>query len=137
MIIAALLPVDMICQPQSVSRCSMPMEAGPILTAVIFGLSPQISTSLVLARPSPRRYCTTTDHLQPLTISQKCYISGVLEALKQFGYNFAQLNGANVHSLFNVMTMAPDIHDFFGRLELWFEKAVSESCKSVFFCLIY
>ncbi|SJK98957.1 uncharacterized protein ARMOST_02235 [Armillaria ostoyae] len=33
-----------------------------------------------------------------------------------------QLNGAKVHSLFNVMTMEHNVHEWFTRLEIWFEK---------------
>ncbi|KAK0435631.1 hypothetical protein EV421DRAFT_1908507 [Armillaria borealis] len=33
-----------------------------------------------------------------------------------------QLNGAKVHSLFNVMTMEHNVCEWFTRLEIWFEK---------------
>ena len=51
----------------------------------------------------------------------------MLTVLKFFGYNVDDMNGENVHSLFNVMTMQYDAHNSFDRLEMWFEKTVSIS----------
>lgn len=47
-----------------------------------------------------------------------------MAVLKRLGYDVNQLNGAKVHSLYNVMTMQSDVHDWFDRLEIWFEKTV-------------
>jgi len=52
-------------------------------------------------------------------------VQPILPVLKSFGYDAEALNGTKVHSLWNVMTMAADPHDFFDRLELWFEPKVS------------
>ncbi|KAK0203364.1 hypothetical protein DFS33DRAFT_1261934, partial [Desarmillaria ectypa] len=46
----------------------------------------------------------------------------VLAILKRFGYDVEQLNGTKVYSLYNVMTMQADVHDWFDLLEIWFEK---------------
>lgn len=32
-----------------------------------------------------------------------------------------ELNGENINRLSNVLTAAPEVHDFFGRLEIWLE----------------
>jgi hypothetical protein len=47
--------------------------------------------------------------------------------LKCFGYEDLpeRLNGDGIHSLDNVMTLDPIIHDWFDRLEIWFEAVVS------------
>ena len=49
----------------------------------------------------------------------------MLAVLKRFGYDVDNLNGPQVHSLFNVMTMQHDVHDMFDRLCLWLEATVS------------
>jgi hypothetical protein len=48
--------------------------------------------------------------------------------LKCFGYEGLpeRLNGDGIHSLDNVMTLDPTIHDWFDRLEIWFEAVVSD-----------
>ncbi|KAK0434466.1 hypothetical protein EV421DRAFT_1892740 [Armillaria borealis] len=50
------------------------------------------------------------------------YAASVLEVSKCFGYDVEQLNGAKVHSLYNVMTMEANVHESFKRLGIWFEK---------------
>jgi len=48
--------------------------------------------------------------------------------LKCFGYEDLpeKLNGAGIHGLDNVITLDPGIHDWFDRLEIWFEAVVSD-----------
>jgi len=60
-----------------------------------------------------------------LSLLQKAYSASVLAVLKHFGYDVESLNGPEVHSLFNVMTMEKNVHDWFDRLHLWFEATVS------------
>jgi hypothetical protein len=47
--------------------------------------------------------------------------------LECFGYEDLpeRLNGDGIHSLDNIMTLDPIIHDWFDRLEIWFEAVVS------------
>lgn len=42
-------------------------------------------------------------------------------SVEVFGYDVNELNGPDVHSLRNVMTMQKDVHDRFDHPELWFE----------------
>ena len=44
--------------------------------------------------------------------------------MQRFGYDVKKLNGPDVHSLFNVMTMEKNVHDWFDRLDMWFESTV-------------
>jgi hypothetical protein len=67
-------------------------------------------------------YFTATTEL---ILTQKEYSASVLAVLKRFGYNVESLNGPKVHSLFNVMTMERNVHDWFDRLDVWFEETVS------------
>ena len=60
-----------------------------------------------------------------LSLLQKAYSASLLAVLKRFGYDVESLNGAKVHSLFNVMTMERNAHDLFDRLHLWLEAMVS------------
>jgi hypothetical protein len=60
-----------------------------------------------------------------LLLLQKAYSASVLAVLKRFGYDVESLNGPKVHSLFNVVTMEQNAHDWFDRLQLWFEATVS------------
>ena len=48
--------------------------------------------------------------------------------LKCFGYEDLpkRLNGDGINCLDNVMTLDPVIHDWFDRLEIWFEAVVSD-----------
>ncbi|KAF8347441.1 hypothetical protein F5887DRAFT_31694 [Amanita rubescens] len=55
------------------------------------------------------------------TSSPNEYAASVLAVLSRFGYDVEKINGPKVHSLFNVMTMQKDAHDYFDRLELWLE----------------
>jgi len=48
-----------------------------------------------------------------------------MAVLKHFGYDVESLNGPEVHSLVNVMTMEKNVHDWFDRLYLCFEATVS------------
>jgi hypothetical protein len=63
--------------------------------------------------------------LPELIVAQRDYVASVLAALERFGYNVQNLNGSKVHSLHNVMTMEKNAHDWFDRLEMWFERTVS------------
>ena len=75
-----------------------------------------------------RRYVLDVFPLLPsrsLSLLQKAYSASVLAVLKRFGYDVETLNGLKVHSLFNVMTMEKNAHDWFDRLHLWFEATVS------------
>ncbi|KAK0237604.1 hypothetical protein EDD85DRAFT_951791 [Armillaria nabsnona] len=51
-------------------------------------------------------------------------LASVLGVLKSFGYTIEQLNGTNLHSLPNIITVQSDVHEWFTRLEIWFEKTV-------------
>ena len=75
-----------------------------------------------------RRYILDVVPLLPsrsLSLLQKAYSASVLAVLKHFGYDVETLNGPEVHSLFNVMTMEKNAHDWFDRLYLWLEATVS------------
>jgi hypothetical protein len=75
-----------------------------------------------------RRYVLDVFPLLPswsLSLLQNAYSALMLAVLKHFGYNIENLNGPEVHSLCNVMTMQYDVHDMFDRLHLWFETTVS------------
>ena len=63
-----------------------------------------------------------------LILCQKDYAASVLAVLKRFGYDIDNLNGPKVHSLYNVMTMEKNVHDWFDRLEMWFEATVRATC---------
>ncbi|KAG9308092.1 hypothetical protein JVU11DRAFT_12580 [Chiua virens] len=41
--------------------------------------------------------------------------------MQYFSYNVEKVNGAKVHSLYNVMTMKKNVHNWFDHLEMWFE----------------
>jgi len=58
-------------------------------------------------------------------LQHECAAS-VWAILKCFGYEDLpeRLNGTGIHSLDNVMTLDHPIHDWFDRLELWFEAVV-------------
>ncbi|KAK0216735.1 hypothetical protein EDD85DRAFT_798168 [Armillaria nabsnona] len=59
------------------------------------------------------------------------YAASVSAVLKHFGYDVNQLSGAKVHSLYNVMTMDSNVHDWFDRLGIWFEKTNAANCYKV------
>ncbi len=48
----------------------------------------------------------------------------MLAVLKSFGDDIEQLNGTNVHSLPDIITMQSDVHEWLTRLEIRFEKTV-------------
>ncbi|KAJ3864964.1 hypothetical protein EV359DRAFT_39896 [Lentinula novae-zelandiae] len=48
------------------------------------------------------------------------FTAPVLAVLERFGYNIDSLNGPKIHSLHNVMSLIPSVHDFFDQLH-WFE----------------
>lgn len=48
----------------------------------------------------------------------------MLTVLKWFDYDVENLNGAKVHSLFNVVTLSNGADDQFDRMEAWFEATV-------------
>ncbi|KAK0442704.1 uncharacterized protein EV420DRAFT_1074311 [Desarmillaria tabescens] len=54
--------------------------------------------------------------------------ASVLAVLKSFGYDVEQVNGTKVHSLYNIITMESNVHDWFNRLEIWFEKTKAKNC---------
>lgn len=67
----------------------------------------------------------------PSLLSSFCqsdYAASVLAVLKRFGYDVENLNGPEMHSLCNVMTLQKDVHEYFDRLEIWFEETVSVAC---------
>ncbi|KAJ8699164.1 hypothetical protein PTI98_002312 [Pleurotus ostreatus] len=70
----------------------------------------RISTSILLLGTRPQ---TQTKY------ALKDYAASVLAVLKRFGYDVDTLNGAGVHSLFNVMTLERNVHDMFDQLLLW------------------
>ena len=89
--------------------------------------SPPILTYLRV-RAHLRRYVLDVFLLlssRSLSLLQKAYSASVLAVLKHFGYDVENLSGPKVHSLFNVMTLQHDAHDFFDRLYLWLEATVS------------
>ena len=53
------------------------------------------------------------------------YAAVIWAILKCFGYEDLP-NSNGIHSLDNVTTLDPGIHDFFDRLEIWFEAVVSD-----------
>jgi hypothetical protein len=55
---------------------------------------------------------------------QKDYAASVLAFLHHFGYDVEKVNGPKVHSLYNVITMQKDVHDWFDHLVMWFESTV-------------
>ncbi|KAG6371938.1 hypothetical protein JVT61DRAFT_8949 [Boletus reticuloceps] len=59
------------------------------------------------------------------------YSASVLAVLKRFGYDIDSLNGKNVHSLTNVISMTSDVHEAFDRLELYFEATSLKDCYEV------
>ncbi|KAF9061998.1 hypothetical protein BDP27DRAFT_1484480 [Rhodocollybia butyracea] len=52
---------------------------------------------------------------------KKDYAASVLAVLERFGYNINKLDGRNIHSMYNVMTLHGLVHDYFDQLRLWFE----------------
>ncbi len=68
--------------------------------------------------------CIMSYFVADLLTAQENYTASVLAVLQRFGYDVSALNGERVHSLFNVMTMEKNMHEFFNRLELWFEGTV-------------
>ncbi|KIK61130.1 hypothetical protein GYMLUDRAFT_166832, partial [Collybiopsis luxurians FD-317 M1] len=56
---------------------------------------------------------------------KKEYSASILAVLDRFGIKGDDLNGENIHGLWNVMTLALQIHDSFDKLELWLEATVS------------
>ncbi|RDB20369.1 hypothetical protein Hypma_012576 [Hypsizygus marmoreus] len=63
--------------------------------------------------------------------NKKDYAASVLAVLKCFGYDVDKLNGANVHSLFNVMTLEKNTHDLFDQLRLWLDATDTPNCYRV------
>ncbi|KAF8550034.1 hypothetical protein OG21DRAFT_1420364 [Imleria badia] len=49
------------------------------------------------------------------------YSASILAVLKRFGYDINKLNGENVHSLTNVISVESNVHEAFDRLMLYFE----------------
>ena len=64
---------------------------------------------------------TRNSHLD----AQLDYSASMLAVLKRFGYDMNRFNGANVHSLTNVISMEFNVHDAFDRLMLYFEAMAS------------
>jgi len=62
---------------------------------------------------------------------KKDYAASVSAVLQRFGYDVEKVNGPKVHSLYNVMTMDKNVHDWFDRLELWFESTGADNCYRV------
>ena len=54
--------------------------------------------------------------------------------MKCFGYEALpeELNGAKVHRLENVMTLAPELHTQFDQLEIWFVATVRSTSPWIF-----
>ncbi|KAJ3837494.1 hypothetical protein F5878DRAFT_622249 [Lentinula raphanica] len=63
--------------------------------------------------------------------NEKGYAASVLAVLKKSGYDVDKINGDTVHSLYNVMTMQGDTHDFFDCLEIYFEETDTVNCYRV------
>ncbi|KAJ3764545.1 hypothetical protein FB446DRAFT_796049 [Lentinula raphanica] len=60
----------------------------------------------------------------PDSSTQREYAASVLAVLEKFSYDMDKINGNKVLSLFNVMTMEPNMHDWFNHLKLYFETMV-------------
>ncbi|KAJ3712859.1 hypothetical protein C8R42DRAFT_615201 [Lentinula raphanica] len=63
--------------------------------------------------------------------NKKGYAASVLAVLKRSGYDVNKINGDTVHSLYNVMTMQRDTHEFFDCLEIYFEETDTVNCYRV------
>ena len=74
---------------------------------------------------------TLSSAITILILCKKDYAASVLAVLKRFGYDIENLNGLKVHSLYNVMTMEKNVHDYFDRLEIWFEATVRATCTNL------
>ena len=74
---------------------------------------------------------TLSSAITILILCQKDYAASVFAVLKRFGYDIENLNGPKVHSLYNVMTMEKNVHDWFDRLEMWFEATVRATCTNL------
>lgn len=74
---------------------------------------------------------TLSSAITILILCKKDYAASVLAVLKRFGYDIENLNGPKVHSLYNVMTMEKNVHDYFDRLEIWFEATVRATCTNL------
>ena len=58
------------------------------------------------------------------SLVQASYASSALAVLSRFGRIDAvrELNGAGLHRLENVLTLASDLHQMFDKLQLWLER---------------
>ncbi|KAH7889119.1 hypothetical protein F5I97DRAFT_475539 [Phlebopus sp. FC_14] len=83
-----------------------------------------IVPSSTYSNVNPSDTDTTSSH-------KKDYSSSVLAVLSRFGYDISKLNGEKVHSLYNVMTLQKDQHDYFDRLEMYFEATKEKDCYDV------
>lgn len=54
-----------------------------------------------------------------IQLFKKCTIWKVIESFTDI--RFKELNGDNINSLTNVMTLKTAVHEFFGDLTIWFE----------------
>ncbi|KAI9510670.1 hypothetical protein F5148DRAFT_542180 [Russula earlei] len=69
--------------------------------------------------------------LPQIVFPEGLFPAPVLAVSKRFGYGVENLNGFKVHSLFDVMTMRHDVHDWFDRLDIWFEASVRRCTVSL------
>ncbi|KAJ8509111.1 hypothetical protein ONZ45_g8672 [Pleurotus djamor] len=53
--------------------------------------------------------------------NKRDYAASVLAVLQRFGYDVEKLNGPNVHSLINVITLEHNVHHDFDTLQLWLD----------------
>ncbi|KZT08980.1 uncharacterized protein LAESUDRAFT_647704, partial [Laetiporus sulphureus 93-53] len=74
---------------------------------------------------------TFFDVSRPSSPEKKDYSASVLAVLKCFGCDVRNLNGAKVHSLYNVMTLEHNVRDWFDRLEICFEETTVKDCYRV------
>jgi hypothetical protein len=102
------------------------LEAGAVFTecAHIVPESTYIGVSNTRSSPPQKVHNLIFLILLELTLAQKDYAALVLAVLYHFGYDVENLNEPKAHSLYNVMTMQHDVHDWFDRLLVWFEETV-------------
>ncbi|KAJ8455917.1 hypothetical protein ONZ45_g18838 [Pleurotus djamor] len=75
--------------------------------------------------PAPTYFNARTDDANGAQFTQgsgeRDYVAVVLAVMKCWGYDVDKLNGANVHSLTNVITQINNVQDRFDELNLWLE----------------
>ncbi|TFK69181.1 hypothetical protein BDN72DRAFT_959738 [Pluteus cervinus] len=99
--------------------------ANDISTQTVLEAGGGIYTRCVHILPDPTYFEDTNPE------PERDYSASVLGVLKAFGYDIENLTGAKVHSLFNVMSLDPNFHEYFSRLEIWFEPTLTPHCYTI------